>query len=285
MSDETQTIEAPAPAAPAPAPAAEAPAAEAAQTEAPATEGEAKPEEGEKKPEEKKERHPLELENRRLRRRLENQAAKIGSFEEQLRARGLQPQPIDGTNGQPTNDSETLTLTRAELDRLSLERARQLAPELAAHQSITERRQGVFDRIETELGSDTFAELSRDLEDSLGGSLKDAKGHPKPIVDAIFDSDAPAMVLKYLADVDNAAEVASLSRMPPVQLGMAMAKLESKLAAKKAEEKPQPSKAAPVVEPIKGGGVPNNLPSDSDPIDVWLKKERAREAKLRQGHS
>lgn len=235
------------------------------------------PVEGEKKPEgegEKKERHPLELENRRLRRRVENQAHRIGGYEETLR--GLQSKPIDGTNREPTSDSEPLTLTRAELDRLTLERARQLAPEVAAHQSDTQRRQASFDRLNESLGAEKFTELSIELEEAMGGrgSLKTPRG--SMVVDAIYASESPSAVLAYLADIDNAAELETLSRLPPVQLGRAMAKLEDKLAAKK--ETPQPSKAAPVIEPIKGAGAVTKEPSDMTDAEFarWRRNQIAQ---------
>lgn len=267
MSDETTIAEAPAPAPVAEAPApAEAPPVTTAEGE---QKPEAKPEEGEKK-----EKPWYEKELAKKQRRIDNLTRRLYET-----APGLQSQPIGDTNRSQQDDSETLTLSRAEFERLRIEGAKELAPVIAQQQAAIERRTGVYQSLESRLGAEKFAELSRDLEDSLDGSLKDAKGAPKPLVDAIFDSEAPDLVLSYLADADNAAEVASLSKLPPLALGRAMAKLESKLAAKKAEEKPQPSKAAPVIEPVRGGGVPNAMPSDSDSIEVWMEKERKRMSK------
>lgn len=244
--EETTTVEAPAQA-PAPDPVAEAP----AETRAETTEGD-KPAEGEKPEGDKKAEKPwyekrLDKQDRRIR----HMTAQREQLLEQL-AR-LQPSPIGGTNQPQQDDSEPLSLSRAEFERLAVERARQLAPSLIEQQTVIERRTGVYRSLESDLGAEKFAELSQDLEVALDG-LTGADKRPKPLVDAIFDSESPRAVLEYLGDPDNADETAALSRMPPIQLGRAMAKLESKLAAKKAEEKPQPSKAAAVIEPIRGSG-------------------------------
>lgn len=262
----TETVEAPAAApenqAPAPQPT-------ESTAEAPKTD-----ETSETKPEtpaegEKKQKEWWEKELQKKQRRIDSLTRRLYSQP----APHLQERQNDGTNA--PDDSETLSLTRAELERLAEHRALQLAPTLAEQRAAVERRQGVYDAIEAELGVEKFAELSRDLEAALDG-LTDGK-RPKPLVDAVFDSEMPRQLIEYLADPDNAAEVTSLQRMSPLQLGRAMTKLESKLAAKKAEEKPQPSKATAPIEPIRAaGGVRDDTPSDSDSIEDWVKKERKR---------
>lgn len=221
------------------------------------------------KPEKKEEWWEKEL--RKKQRRIDNLTRRL--YE---RPADLTPRQIEGTNQVQQDDSEPLSLSRAEFERLATERARQLAPVIAETSAAIERRTGVYRSLETELGADKFADLSRELEDAIDG-LKLPNGRPKPIVDAIFDSESPRAVLEYLADPDHADEADTLSRMNPLQLGRAMAKLETKLAAKKAEEKPQPSKAAAVVEPIKAAGsVRDNEPSDTDSVEDWVRKERKR---------
>lgn len=265
--EETTTVEAPVEA-PAPAPVAEAP----AETKAETTEGET-PAAEDKPAEEKKQKEWWEKELQKKQRRIDNLTRRL------YQTQDLPREPIGGINQPQQDDSEPLSLSRAEFERLATERARQLAPVIAESQAAIERRTGVYRSLETDLGAERFAELSQDLEAALDG-LMGADKRPKPVVDAIFDSESPRAVLEYLGDPDNADETAALSRMPPLQLGRAMAKLETKLAAKKAEEKPQPSKAAPVIEPIKGAGsVRDDSPKDTDSIEVWMEKERKRLAK------
>lgn len=226
----------------------------------------------EQKAEEKKQKEWWEKELQKKQRRIDALTRRL------YQRQDLPAEQINGTNRPQQDDSETLSLSRAEFERLAAERAQQLAPQIAEHSAAIERRTGVYRSLESELGAEKFADLSRDLEDALDG-LKAPNGQPKAIVDAIFDAESPRAVLEYLADPDNADEAADLSRMPPLQLGRAMAKLESKLAAKKAEAKPQPSKATPPIEPIKGaGGVRDDSPRDDDSIEEWMRKERKRVA-------
>lgn len=274
MSTETTEAPAVAPAAEAPAPTPPAPPPETGDT--PGEKGEQAADKPAEEP--KKEKTPEEREIARLRRRVDNLTRRLYQGQQ---PQNLQQQPIGDTNRAQEADSEALSLSRAELQRLVEQEARRLAPTISEQQAAIEHRRTVVEKLSSELGSEKFDALASELDEAFDG-LKDAQGRPKPAADAIFDAEDPRALIEYLADPDNAAESAALSRMGPLQAGRAIAKLELKLAAKKAEAKPQPSKAAPVIEPIKGGGSTNNLPSDSDPIDVWIKKERARVAKLRQ---
>ena len=110
MAEET-TIEAPAPAAPpAPAPVAEAP----AETKAETTEGE-KPAEGEKPEGEKKAEKPwYEKELQKKQRRIDNLTRRL------YQTQDLPREPIDGTNRSQQDDSEPLSLSGAEFQRLPM---------------------------------------------------------------------------------------------------------------------------------------------------------------------
>jgi len=266
----TETVEAPAVVAPpqdAPEP-----------TEAKVESTEAKPEDA--KPEEppKKEKTAEEREISRLRRRVDNLTRRL--YEGQAQ-QGLQSKPIGDTNQVQADDSEALSLSRAELSRLIEQEARKLAPTISEQQTAIEHRRSVISRLSSELGQERFDALADDLNDAFDG-LKDAQGRPKPAADAIFEAEDPRALIEYLADPDNADEAATLSRMGALQAGRALAKLESKIAAKKAEAKPEPSKAAAVIEPVKGAGaVRDNLPRDTDSVTDWVRKERARLSKTK----
>lgn len=164
---------------------------------------------------------------------------------------------------EPASDDEPLTLSRAELDRMVTERAQKLAPTIKQQEAEIEQRRGVVAGLQKEWGQEKFDAIARDLDEAFDG-LTDDKGRPKPAADAIFESDAPKALIEYLADPENADEAEALGRMSAIAAGRAVAKLEAKLAAKKAEAKPQPSKAAAPIEAVKGGGTVNSMPDPSD---------------------
>lgn len=217
--------------------------------------GETKPEAAEKPAEEpKKEKTPEEKRIAQMQRRIDNLTRRYHETRAQLEhGQNLQRPPIDGTNRGQEADSEPLSLSRTELQRLVEQEARRLAPTISEQQAAIEHRRGVVEKLSSSLGQERFDALASDLDDAFDG-LKDAQGRAKPAADAIFDAEDPQALIEYLADPDNAAESAALSRMGPLQAGRAIAKLELKLAAKKAETKPQPSKATPPIEPLKGAG-------------------------------
>lgn len=88
----------------------------------------------------------------------------------------------------------------------------------------------------------------------------------RPMVDFILDSDAGVAVLDHLGR--NYAEAIELTQLPPLKLGIALAKLESRLTAPApapvAEQKPPPrvSSAPPPIAPV-GGSAPAS--DDFDP--------------------
>ena len=146
-------------------------------------------------------------------------------------------------------------------------------------QAEIEHRRSVVQRLATEFG-DRFDAVAADLDDALGG-LAD-NGQPKPVAAAIFESDDPRSLIEYLADPDNADEAANLGRMGAVQAGRAIARLESKLAAAKAQAKPQPSKAPAPIEPIRGQGGGTNTKRLADMSDAEFEKRRRQQIASRR---
>jgi hypothetical protein len=254
----------------------------APEVQEPKTETTDAPIEGETKAEEAKpEKTPEQRELDRTRRKLDRVYRQREEARAELRLlqqQGLTRQPIARTNEPESTDSDTLTLSRAELQQQIQDEARKLAPSIQAQQAEIEHRQKVIDGLAKSWGKDKFDSYAESLADAFDG-LVDRDQRPKPAVDAIFEADKPSALIEYLADPDNADEAESLSRMSAVSAGRFVAKLEAKLA-EKAKAKPQPSKAAAPIEPVRGSGVASSLPSDSDSAEVWAKKERARMAAL-----
>lgn len=212
---------------------------------------EAKPE-GEKPPEEpKKEKTPEEREISRLRRRVDNLTKRL--YQGAERTQPLQTEKIERDNQSDASDSDSLTLSRAELDKLIDQEATKRAPTIKQQADEIEHRRTVVQGLAKEWGQEKFDALASDLDDAFDG-LADRSGKPKPATDAIFESDDPKALIEYLADPENAAEAEAIGRMNPVQAGRAVAKLEARLSAKKAETKPQASKAPAPLESIRGEG-------------------------------
>lgn len=236
----------------------------------------------------KKEKTPEERERIRAQRKIDRLVAQRSELRTRLemlerqQPRQLTREPIGDDNSGTQSDNETLSLSRAELQKLIEKEARQLAPTIKQQEAEIEHRRAVVSQLAKDWGQEKFDTLASDLDDALDG-LRDQSGQPKPAVDAIFESEDARALIEYLADPDHADEAEAIGRMRAVQAARAITKLELKLAEQKAKAKPQPSKAPAPIEPVRGGGTVNSLPSDSDSIDVWLKKERARLAAQRKG--
>lgn len=218
--------------------------------------GEQNPEAGEKPA--KKEKTPEQREIERLRRRVDN----ITRQKYELAARLGQPQGRQNQDN-PDSEDEPVTLSRAELNKIIAERAKELAPVVKDQQAEIERREGVIQSLTKEWGQEEFNAKAEDL-DAVFGGLADRSGKPKPATEAIFYADDPKGVIEYFTDPENAAEAQRISRLPAVLAGREVARIEDKLKALKAQEKPQPSKAPKPVEPVRGGGTPKGMPDPRD---------------------
>lgn len=189
----------------------------------------------------------------RLRRRVDSVTRKRYDAEARADALAQQQQQHKHQNTDDSDDDEPVSMTRAELNRHIAEQAKQLAPSMRDQQAVADRRAGVISTLEKDWGAEKFNALASDLDDAFGG-LADRSGSPKPATDAIFESDDIKGLIEYLADPDNADEAESLAGMSAVQAGRAIARLEDKLKAAKAQAKPQPSNAAQPLEPARAGG-------------------------------
>jgi hypothetical protein len=215
----------------------------------------------------------LEREKKRLQRGIDRRTRQLA---EARASSGLTHRQEQAHNQGAQSDSEPLSFTRAELAQMVKAEAEKLAPTLQSQRAEAERRQGVIQSLEKSLGQERFDEVADDLAEAFGG-LQDASGRPKPAMEAVFEADDPARVIEWLADPEHADEAERISKLGPIQAGKAIARLEDKLKAEKAQAKPQRSAVAAPLEPVKSQGKTNSaLPQDSDSIEVWLEKERAR---------
>lgn len=89
----------------------------------------------------------------------------------------------------------------------------------------------------------------------------------------IADSDAGPELAYFLGK--NPARAAAIAALSPIKAARELTRLEAELAAK---PKATPSKAPEPINPVgvRGKASSSSLPSDSDDIETWMRKEQAR---------
>ena len=113
-----------------------------------------------------------------------------------------------------------------------------------------------------------------DIEDRLE-AISDIE-MPAGALQAIAESDLGPDILSHLAD--NPKECQRIAALSPLAAIREIGKLESKLEAKP-EPKKTTSKAPTPINPGGGGSPVDDTPQDTDTMDEWIRKERARERK------
>lgn len=99
-----------------------------------------------------------------------------------------------------------------------------------------------------------------------------------PMAEFIEDSEHGPDVAYYLGK--NPGKAYEISQLPPMKAARALVAIESELAAK---PKATPSKAPDPITPVgtRGKASSSSMPSDSDDVETWMRKERERAAKRR----
>lgn len=215
--------------------------------------------EGDKPADDKPAKTPEQREIERLRRGFSRKVERLGRLEAELdHYRRLTPAQVGADNRAQAGDSETLTLSRAEIQRLIEQEARTKAPEVAKKLAQDEQFKSAASSLKQSLG-DQFEELT--------GELAEVFTAPRQL--DVLQAENPAALIRYLTDPDNADEAESIAAMSHFAAGRAIAKLEAKLAAA-ASAKPQASKAPAPLEPVKGSGPVTKSLSDL-PFDEFVK--------------
>lgn len=240
-------------------------------------EGEKK--EGEETP--KPEKSPEERERQRMQRGIDRRTRQLA--EARAEADQLRQQLTQGRgkqdNSASADDSEPLSLTRAQINEMVKAEAEKLAPTLNSQALEVQRRQSVVQSLAKTWGQEKFDELSSDLDDAVGG-LTDSSGSIKPAIEAIFEADEPAKVIEYLADPDNLEEAERIAKMGPIQAGKAIAKLEAKLSTQTPKPTSKVSKAPAPLEPVRGQGSASATGAP-DPTDTkaWIRWRNEQDRK------
>ena len=216
--------------------------------------------------EKKPERHPLEKVLAKEQRRNQSLARRVHQAEAALAQYGaLQRPAIGDINQHEGADSEVLSLPKAQLDRLIEERARALAPSITSQAAERELETAAVSALQKTLG-DRFMEATNDLAAVFGADKQMA----------VLRSSAPAALIEYLTDPDNADEAEGIAEMDAFATGGALANIVHKLAASKAGNKPQRSNAAAPIESVKASGAAFE-PDESKMTDAqWARHQESK---------
>ena len=232
-------------------------------------EGETKPE-AEAKPEKTAEQREID----RLRRGIDRRTRQLSDARAQLDLTRGQSK-VD--NQSTADDSEPLSLTRAQIAEMVKAEAHKLAPALREEALEVERRQSVIQSLAKTWGQEKFDEVSSDLDEAFGG-LTDRSGRPKPATEAIFEADEPAKVIEWLSDPDNIDEAERISKLGALQAGKAIAKLEAKLSTQTPKPTTKVSKAPAPLESVRGQGSIASAPDPSN-TKAWIQWRNEQERK------
>ena len=212
----------------------------------------------------RKEKSPEERENARLRRRVDT----LTRQKYELQSRPLREPDNHGDNRQHQADSDTLSLSRAELNQLVEQQARKLAPTISKQDAEIEHRSVSVKGLVKELGAERFQELTDDLASVFDGNKQLA----------ILETDNPRALLEYLTDPENAAEADRIAGMSDFRAGRALLGIETKIMAEAAKAKPVPSKASAPLEPLRSeAAAPNGMPNpaNTSAYIAWANKRDA----------
>lgn len=151
----------------------------------------------------------------------------------------------------------------------------------AAEERIKVREQESADKRTTETRNKTLTEFQKkvsekypDIEERLE-NIADIVIHAGAL-EAIADSDVGPDILNHLAD--NPKECERIASLSPIAAIREIGRIEAKLEAKP-EPKKTASKAPAPITPGGGDSPSDDTPKDTDTIDEWMRKERARERK------
>ena len=227
-------------------------------------EGQDGEEAGTKDDQPKKEKTHEEREIARLRRRVDN----LTRQKYELQSRPLRETENQGDNRPQQADSDTLSLSRAELNQLVEQQARRLAPTISKQDAEIEHRNVSLKGLVKELGTERFQELTDDLASVFDGSKQLA----------ILETDNPRALLEYLTDPDNADEAKRIAGMSDFHAGRALVGIETKIKAAADKAKPVPSKAGAPLEPLRSeASAPNGMPNpaNTSAYIAWANKRDA----------
>lgn len=153
---------------------------------------------------------------------------------------------------------------QAQIDHLAAKRAEQILMEREQARQQEQRAETFLDQAEK--ASERYA----DFQTVVGNPALSINDH---MAEFIAESEMGADVAYYLGK--NPIKAAQIAKLSPVGAARELTRIEAELASK---PKAQPSNAPEPIKPVgtRGKSTSSALPSDEDPIDVWMRKEQAR---------
>lgn len=152
----------------------------------------------------------------------------------------------------------------AQLEHLAEQRAEEKLRQREKAQEAERRSEAFFEKAEK------AAERYPDFQSVVSNPSLTIN---EAMAEFIAESDQGAEVAYFLGK--NPMKAAQIAQLSPVKAARELTRLEAELASK---PKATPSKAPDPIRPVGQRGAPSasSLPSDDDPTDVWIRKERER---------
>lgn len=203
---------------------------------------------------------------RRMQRRIDRLTAGRGAAQREAELLRVEME----RRGQPQEreDETPQAIDPREIDRLATERAQQLHRQ----QTVADRANAVINSGKKLPGFDLAVNAVADEV-----PFTDRRGAPTPFIEAVLDTDKPAELLHWLGN--NPDEAAKFAHLTPAQTGRQLAKLEERIARDAAKTT---SSAPAPLRPVQSRSTAGAEPQDSDSIEDWMRKERARTNALRK---
>lgn len=149
-----------------------------------------------------------------------------------------------------------------QFDEKSIEKR---ALEIARRAQVADKSNSVYTS-----GKKAFPDFDQALTTVIAeaGPLIDRAGLPTALGEAVLDAEKPEALIHYLGKNPEVAE--ELAGLSPTQLARRLVRIEDQMNAK-----PKVSAAPQPLKPVKPAAS-NDMPSDDDDVNTWMKKERAR---------
>lgn len=173
---------------------------------------------------------------RKLQRRIDRLSAKRGAAEREAELLRQQYAEVSrSVYGQQGEEGEPTRVTEADIERIALQRARDIA-----------RQQAISTKVSKVLQEGSRIDGFNQAVDAVAEVVPfvDRSGRPTPFIEAVLDADAPEALLKHLGD--NPDMVEELAALSPAALGRRLAKLEIQIASGRKQQSAAPTPIRPV---------------------------------------
>lgn len=201
--------------------------------------------------------------------RLAKEARKQGRIEAEAAALREQLQKLTPPEPRRSDFGSDEEHEVARIQHAIEEKARQLAADQVKQLTEQQKQQTAVQTFWTK--ADEVAERFADFEQVVTDpNFVQLSGH---VYEFVMESDVGPELAYHLGK--NKAKATQIREMPPIQAARALLQLEQEL---KTKPKARPSNAPEPINPVgnRGRATSSALPSDSDDIETWMRKERAR---------